>query len=125
MILEQCAKRVTSPKPWSSVIMLPYPSSHLTSVTMPAAGASVSAPLGPGLLHGRVGRREPRQQPQLLLALAEAVQRVAQPGHALAHLLDLVGEHAVLVLERAAAGDVHAARDGGDAQHQERQRYHA
>src|SRR5439155_16719032 len=43
----------------------------------------------------------------------------------LAHLLDFVGEHAVLVLERAAAGDVHAARDGRDSQYQECQRHHA
>src|SRR5881396_1802623 len=77
------------------------------------------------LLHGRIRRREASEQPQLLLALAEPVQRVPQPGHALAHPLDLVGEETVLVLERAAMRDVHAARNGGDAQHQERQRHHA
>src|SRR5207302_6328172 len=84
-----------------------------------------SRPADARLLHVRVGRREARQQPQLLLALAEVVQRVAQHRHPLAHLLDLVRQDAVFVFERAAARDVHATRDRGDAQHQERQRQHA
>src|SRR6266702_1807670 len=198
-IFEQCAYRLTSPKPWSTVIMLPYPSSQRTSVTTPAAGASISAPIGAatsipscgrarwrmgwtrsrmnalvshplvgmidgvapmrsrclesesyaslsertrmlarrarastsrraadaGLLDALVGRVQAREQAQLLLARADLVQRVAQPHHALAHPLDLVRENAVLVLERPAAGDAHPARNGGDAEHQERQRHHA
>src|SRR5881296_2476905 len=82
-------------------------------------------PADPRLLHGRVGRREPGEQTQLLLPLTETLQRVPQPRHALAHPLDLVREQAVLVLERAAMRDVHAARNGGDAQHQEGQCHHA
>src|SRR4029077_7853082 len=65
------------------------------------------------LLHGRVRGDEASEQAQLLLALAEAMQRIAQNRHALAHPLDLVGEQTVLILERAAARDVHAARNGG------------
>src|SRR5213080_1019216 len=102
--------------------LLAIPAQRLEAVPLqPRAGW----PADPRLLDARVGGRESREQPHLLLALAEAVQRVAQPRHPLAHLLDLVRQDAVFVFERAAAGDVHATRDGGDAQHQERQRHHA
>src|SRR5216684_5482649 len=88
-------------------------------------GPGTGRPADPRILDAGVGGRKPREEPQLLLTLAEAVQRVAQAGHPLAHPLNLVGEDAVFVLERTAAGDVHPARDGGDAEHQERQHNHA
>src|SRR5437764_14449978 len=46
-------------------------------------------------------------------------------SRALAHPLDLVREHAAFILERAAAGAVHAARHGRRAQHQARPPAHA
>ncbi len=77
------------------------------------------------LLHILVNRREPGEEPQRLLALAEHVQRVAQAGEALAQALNLTREQLVLALERATARDADTARQRRAAQHEEQQRDNA
>jgi len=70
-------------------------------------------------------RREAREQPQLLLALPEPIECVAQPRHALAHPLDLVGEQPVLIFSARLCVMFTPRENGGDAQYQEGQRHHA
>src|SRR2546426_7820535 len=92
---------------WSSDVcssdLLPVRAQRGEAVTLrPRAGR----PADPGLLDGLVGGVQTREQAQLLLPLAELIERVAQPDHALAHALDLVREETVLVLEGAAAREI-------------------
>jgi len=55
--LEQWAKRVTSPKPWSIVTCCRSPLSTAPRVTMPAAGASISLPSAPSRRSPRAARQ--------------------------------------------------------------------
>src|SRR6266513_1256268 len=94
---------------------------------MPAAGASISMPIGAetsmpscGRARCRIGCTRSR-----LLALAEHVQRVAQAGEALAQALNLTREQLVLALERATVRDADTARQRRAAQHEEQQRDNA
>jgi len=54
--------------------------------------------------------------------MADLGERVLQPDHALAHPLDLVGEQAVLPLQRATARDADPARQHRAAQDDDQQR---